>query len=102
MKTIFLLMAAVMASEHRAYRSAPLIWAGQRSTTCCRLTEGSSWNLQSNSCLTCPGRHVWTGHQGERYSPPQDGLKNLQLSLTVLTEPHEDQLVQPEDSQWVG
>lgn len=45
-RAIFLLMAAVMASEQRAYRSAPVTWAGQRSTTCCRSTAGSSWNLK--------------------------------------------------------
>lgn len=51
MKRIFLLMAAVMASEQRAYRSAPVMWLGQRFTTSCSFTAGSNWNLEKKNTV---------------------------------------------------
>ena len=47
MRAIFLLMADIMASEQRAYMSAPVSWGGHRSTMSWRLTLGSILNLDT-------------------------------------------------------
>lgn len=98
METVFRLMAAIMASAQRAYTSAPLMWAGQRSTTCCRFTEGSSWNLDTSGHFQPLREAEWVcGLQGAPHSLSQDGLENLQLRLRFLAEPDKHQLIQPEE-----
>lgn len=85
-----------MASEHRAYRSAPVRWAGQRLSTSSKSTLESSWNLQVRTQRHCelssgPG----LGQRGALFSPPEDGLQDLQLGGPVLVDPHVDQFIQP-------
>lgn len=56
---------------------------------------------QVDGSFTCSGKQFGCAaccdQQGVFYSLSQDGLKNLQLSLRILTEPDEDQLIQPKE-----